>query len=151
GGGQRASGSRRAEMNFLDDVRRRAAAARRRIAFPETADERTRTAVAALAADGIVDPLLILDPAAPETHDATRALGLEVRDPSSDPFAEIAADRLVARRGKRITKEEAVGLLHTPLFYANALVADGQADGCVAGAVHTTGDVLKAALWMVGP
>ena len=42
-------------------------------------------------------------------------------------------------------------LLHTPLFFADALVADGQADGCVAGAVHTTGDVLRAALWLVGP
>jgi phosphate acetyltransferase len=27
----------------------------------------------------------------------------------------------------------------------------GRADGCVAGAVHTTADVLRAALWLVGP
>jgi phosphate acetyltransferase len=31
------------------------------------------------------------------------------------------------------------------------MVACGQADGCVAGAIHTTGDVLKASLWTVGP
>ena len=36
-------------------------------------------------------------------------------------------------------------------IFADALVALGQADGCVAGAVHTTGDVLRAALWLVGP
>jgi phosphate acetyltransferase len=29
-------------------------------------------------------------------------------------------------------------------------VASGEADGCVAGAVHTTGDVLRAAILMVG-
>jgi phosphate acetyltransferase len=138
-------------MNFLGDVRRRAAATRRRIVFPETADERIRAAVVALAADGIVDPVVILDPSAPDTHDATRALGVEIRDPASDPFAGVAADRLVARRGGRITNEEAVRLLHTPLFFADALVGDGQVDGCVAGAVHTTGEVLRAALWMVGP
>jgi phosphate acetyltransferase len=31
------------------------------------------------------------------------------------------------------------------------MVALGQADGCVAGAVHTTGEVLRAALQLVGP
>ena len=31
------------------------------------------------------------------------------------------------------------------------MVRLGQVDGCVAGAVHTTGDVLRAALWLVGP
>lgn len=138
-------------MSFLDDVRRRAAATRRRIVFPETADERTRAAVAALAADGIVEPIVILDPSAPESHAATRALGLDVRDPATDLFAGVAADHLYKRRDGRITKEAAVQLLHTPLFFADALVADGQADGCVAGAVHTTGDVLRAALWLVGP
>jgi phosphate acetyltransferase len=29
-------------------------------------------------------------------------------------------------------------------------VAAGEADGCVAGAVHTTADVIRAALWLVG-
>ncbi len=34
---------------------------------------------------------------------------------------------------------------------ADGLVALGEVAGCVAGAVHTTGDVLRAALWSVGP
>ena len=38
----------------------------------------------------------------------------------------------------------------TPLYFADGLVALGEADGCVAGAVHTTGDVMRAALWTVG-
>jgi phosphate acetyltransferase len=104
----------------------------------------------ALAAGGVVEPIVVLDPSAPESHAAARALGVEVRDPATDPFAGVAADRLVGRRGGRLTKQEADLLLHTSLFFADALVADGQADGCVAGAVHTTGDVLRAALWSVG-
>lgn len=138
-------------MNFLADVRRRAAEARRRIVFPESADERTRAAVVALAEQGIVEPVLILDPAAPETHAQAQAVGVEVRDPTNDPFVRRAVDHLLARRAARgLTKSEAIELLHTPLYFADALVADGQADGCVAGAVHTTGDVLRAALWAVG-
>jgi len=138
-------------MTFLADVHARAAASVRRIVFPEAHDERTRAAVIELHRRRIVEPILVLDPAMPDTHAAIRALGLEVRDPEVDDFAERAAARLRERRADRLTKDVAIELLHTPLFFADALVADGQADGCVAGATHTTGDVLRAALWIVGP
>jgi len=139
-------------MNFPDDVQARAAATPRTIVFPETADDRTRAALAALARRRIVDPVAILDPRAPDSHAAVRSLGVPVRDPATDPFRERAAEILFERRGsKGLTKTQALDLSHTPLFFADALVADGQADGCVAGAVHTTGDVLRAALWTVGP
>jgi phosphate acetyltransferase len=138
-------------MNFLADVRARAARTPRRIAFPESADERTLAAVADLAARRIVEPVLVLDPAHPETHAAVRAIGVEVRDPSTDDFTAAAVDRLLESRGQKgLTKPEAVALVHTPLFFADLLVAEGTVDGCVAGAVHTTGDVLRAALWTVG-
>jgi phosphate acetyltransferase len=139
-------------MSFLSDLHSRAAAAARRIVFPESADERTRTAVAELARREIVRPILLLDPAAPETHDAARAMGVEVIDPVRQPLPESALNEFLSRHGARgITKEEGRSTLHTPLHYADAMVALGQADGCVAGAVHTTGDVLRASLWLVGP
>ena len=138
-------------MSFLAGVQARAAASLRRIVFAESADERTRIAIAELARRRVVEPVVVLDPAAPETHDAVRRLGVEVRDPGTDPLADVIAERLYeARRAKGLTKTHAVELLHTPLFFADALVAAGEADGCVAGAVHTTGDVLRAALWTVG-
>ena len=37
-----------------------------------------------------------------------------------------------------------------PLNFAATLVALGEADGCVGGAVSTTADVIRAALWAVG-
>lgn len=138
-------------MTFLDDVLARAAAGVRRIVFPETADDRTRAAIMELARRKIVEPIAILDPSAPATHDMVRALGVEVRDPLTDPRAAGAAEALYEQRqGKRLTKPDAVALLHTPLYFADALVAAGDADGCVAGAMHTTGDVIRAGLWMVG-
>jgi len=96
--------------------------------------------------------VMVLDPAMPQSHAAVRALGVEVRDPRSDALASRAAERLAdARRAKGITNDDALRLLHTPLFFADAMVADGQVDGCVAGATHTTGEVMRAALWTVGP
>jgi phosphate acetyltransferase len=138
-------------MTFLADVHARAAASVRRIVFPEAHDERTRAAVVELHRRRMVEPVLVLDPTMPDTHADIRALGFEVRDPTTDDLAPRAAERLHERRADRLTKDAALELLHTPLFFADALVADGRADGCVAGATHTTGDVLRAALWIVGP
>ncbi|HEY9227850.1 MAG TPA: phosphate acetyltransferase [Gemmatimonadaceae bacterium] len=139
-------------MTFLADVQARASQTRRRIAFPETGDERTLIAATELARRRIVDPILILDPTLPESHARVRALGLEVKDPLTDPLALDAAHRLHGKRQhKGLTKEGALELLHTALYFADALVADGIVDGCVAGAVNTTADVIRAALLMVGP
>src|SRR5436853_169302 len=111
-------------MSFLDDVLARATAAVRRIVFPETADERTRAAIVELTKRRVVDAIAVLDPAAPDTHDAVRALGVEVRDPSTDAFTERAAESLHARRAaKGLTKDDAASLVHTPLYFADAMVA----------------------------
>ncbi|HEU4565377.1 MAG TPA: phosphate acetyltransferase [Gemmatimonadaceae bacterium] len=138
--------------SFLEYVRRRAAARLRRIVFPESADERTLTAVGALAAGGVVQPLLVLDPERPESHAAVRGLGVPVLDPLADPRADAVAAHLLARRGaKGMTPAAAAAFARTPLGFADGLVALGEVDGCVAGAVHTTADVMRAALWLVGP
>ncbi len=139
-------------MSFLETVRTRATASRRRLVFPESADERTRGAVEEIAHLGIADPILVLDPLAPETHDAVRRLGLAVVDPATDGRAERLAAELFAARSRRgMTPTRAAELARTPLYFADALVGWGDADGCVAGAAHTTADVLRAALWLVGP
>jgi len=139
-------------MTFLDSVQSRAARSRRKIVFAEGTDPRTRAAVAELARRRIVEPVVVLDPRHPETHADLRALGVAVRDPIGDPLVEQASEALFkAREARGLTKDRAVELLHTPLYFADAMVAAEEVDGCVAGAIHTTGDVLRSALWMVGP
>jgi phosphate acetyltransferase len=137
---------------FIDLVRARAARHPRRIVFPESADLRVRAAVELLARERIVEPIMVLDPSAPETHDAVRALGVETIDPITDPRqARTVADLLAARASKGLAEAAAVEFALKPLFFADALVRNGDADGCVAGCVHTTADVLRAALWLIGP
>ena len=139
-------------MTFLSDVQTRAASRVRRIVFPETADERTRAAIVELKTRGIVEPIAVLDPRFPETHDAVRRLGVETVDPLDHPMAALAVERFLATRlGQRLTRDDATALLETSLYFADALVANDVADGCVAGAVHTTGEVIRAGLWLVGP
>jgi phosphate acetyltransferase len=50
-----------------------------------------------------------------------------------------------------MTAEEAERLARTPLVAADALVRWGRVDGCVAGAVHTTAEVIRTAVMLVGP
>ena len=142
-------------MSFLDSVRVRASATRRRIVFPESADERTLTAVTELARQRVVAPVVVLDPERPDTHAAARGLqseGIEIIDPARDPRREWAVSELfAARRAKGLSEPDARKLVAQNLFFADALVRRGDADGCVAGATHSTADVLRAALWLIGP
>jgi phosphate acetyltransferase len=131
-------------VSFVDDIRARAAARPRRIVMPETDDPRTLDAARALAAAGVVHPVLIGPvPSVP---------GCEVVDPSLNGLSdEVAAELLRIRGPKGMTEEEAARQSRSRLLIADALVRWGRVDGCVAGAVHTTGDVIRAALWLVGP
>ena len=138
-------------MSFLAGVRTRAAARRRRIVFPEAADPRTVEAVRVLAELRIVEPVLITAGPVP-ANQRPRVNGVEAIDATDPAIARRTADSLFeARSAKGMTREKAESLAKDPLIAADAMVRRGEADGCVAGAVHTTGDVLRAALWLVGP
>jgi phosphate acetyltransferase len=138
-------------VTFLASLRERARANPRRIIFPESADERTLVAVRELSRAGIVEPVLVLDPARPDSHAAARALGVELVDPLTDSRRAAVAEHL-ARRRRDVGGSAVPALIDAddPLPFADALVAFGEVDGCVAGAVHTTAQVLRAALRCVG-
>lgn len=137
---------------FLDGVRGRAAALARRIVFPESSDPRTLEAVTTLMKQRIVKPVLLLDPAAPASHAAARATGAECIDPCKDPRrADVANTLFELRQAKGLTAEAAEKLSTDPLYFADYLVRIRAVDGCVAGAAHTTGDIMRAAFWLVGP
>jgi phosphate acetyltransferase len=108
--------------DFIDSIRARARAQLATIVFPESHDDRIVEAAAWLAKDGLVRPVLVLDPFKPETHARASASG---------------AATVMAEDG-------------TPLEFADRLVASGDFDGCVAGASYATADVLRAALRLIG-
>ncbi|MGH7554664.1 MAG: phosphate acetyltransferase, partial [Longimicrobiales bacterium] len=70
-----------------------------------------------------------------------------VIDPHDDACRDEFAEQLAGLRAHRgITENAARALLDDPLFFGAMLVRAGIADGSVAGAARTTGDVLRAAL-----
>jgi phosphate acetyltransferase len=143
-------------MSFLNDVHERARLWRRRIVLPEGEDDRTLHAALRLAREDLTEPI-VLGP--PETNQRLRQLAgdgaalrrVQVADPAADSRREHLAAHLWERRHARgLTEQDALELISDPLFFGALLVATGEADGCVAGAVRTTGDALRAAFWSVG-
>jgi phosphate acetyltransferase len=132
-------------VSFLQSLQVRAAATPRRIVFPESSDPRTLEAVAELARRGVVAPVLVGD----GPGDDTSCEWIDLR--RNGLVEEVAAELLRIRGPKGMTEAQAAEQARSPLLVADALVRWGRADGCVAGAVYTTAEVIRAALWIVGP
>ena len=107
-------------MTFVEQIRLRASGLKRRIVFPESGDERVLSAAREIARTGMATPLLVVD-------------GEPLRD-------------AVTRAGLQAIMVEG----SSPLEFAHRLVAAGDADACVAGAVYTSADVLRSAIRNVG-
>ena len=142
--------------DFIADVRARARATPRTIAFAECADPRTHAAVATLLEEAVVRPVLVADAPALAAHgpvlESMAARGAIIERVDDPRRRERTVERLLARRAaKGMTEAQAREHARSALMAADAMVGAGEVDGCVAGAVHTTADVIRAALWLVGP
>jgi phosphate acetyltransferase len=136
---------------FVEDLRRRAAASGRQVVLSEGDDPRVREAARSMVALEMRVTLLGGRDTATWAH--AQAPGLLVRDPTTDPDRERVAAHLLARRPEKAggTVENARRFAAEPLLFAASLVALGEADATVGGAVATTADVLRAAFWALGP
>ena len=134
-------------MRDLDAILEHAAARPRRIVFAESDDPRVREAAETLARRRICEPLLL------DTGNARQAAvsrSIEWVGGLADDAA-IGASLDEAWAGRAIDPAERASRAREPLHRAAALVRAGLADGCVAGAVHATSDVIRAALRVIRP
>ncbi|TVP75510.1 MAG: phosphate acetyltransferase [Gemmatimonadales bacterium] len=142
-------------MTFLEDVRNRARNRPRRIVLPEGDDPRTLKAVAEIQSEGLAVPVVLGDPA--RVRDGLAGAGgdpdsLEVVDPRvTEGTAPLSSHLWTRQRSRGMTEGQAREDVRDPLLRGALMVATGRADGSVAGAAHSTADVLRAALRAVGP
>ena len=123
-------------MTFRADLLARARARKARIVLCEGDDPRVRAAAERLRKEGIAEPIL---------------LGEGGLSPSRDPRLGRIAKYLRERRPDEIRDGvHALDVAADPATFGAALVALGEAEGAVAGAVLTTREVLRAALWGIG-
>jgi phosphate acetyltransferase len=123
-------------MSFRDRLLERAARRGARVVLCEGTDPRVQEAAERLRARKVVEPVIIGGP------------GL---DPAKDGRLGRIAQFLRERRPDRVRDGvHALDLAADPVHFGAALVALGEAEGCVAGATCPTGDVVRAALWAIG-
>ena len=124
-------------MKFREEILSRAAKIRPRLVFPEGGEPRVDEALVEIEKRGIAETIVIG--------------GKKGIDPTKDPRLGRVAQHLRERRPDKVPDDATAAELATdPLRFAASLVAIGEADGCVSGAVATTGDVIRAGLLALG-
>ncbi|MDR1356182.1 MAG: phosphate acetyltransferase [Tannerellaceae bacterium] len=141
-------------MDLIQSILARAKANRQRIVLPEGTEKRTLVAADRLLEDEVADILLIGNPS--EIEKLSASYGLEhigkatFIDPYDHPKKAAYADLLhQLRRKKGMTPEAAAILTENPLYLGCLMIKAGDADGEIAGALNTTGDVLRPALQII--
>lgn len=135
-------------QRLVEDARR----ANRRIVLPEGTEPRTITAAAIAQERGIARCVLLGAP--DQVNEQARKLGvklpgsIEIIDPAA--VSERYLDGLVERRkAKGMTRERAQEELSDSIMVGTMMMAQGEADGLVSGAVHTTAHTIRPALQLI--
>ena len=141
-------------MELLDRIKQNARNHNKRIVLPEGYEERTIKAADIAIQEGLAQIILIGDPSEIKSH--SQKLGLNyiskatLIDPKSHPKKDHYIDMMVElRKSKGLTREEASKLIEEPLYLGVLMIKNGDADGEVSGADHSTGDVLRPAFHYV--
>ena len=141
-------------MSLFEKMTAKAKAMPQRIVLPESLEPRTLTAADRIIADGIAKIILIGNKA--EILKKAEELGLKNIGQATfvDPADPAVIDKYAPlfyelRKSKGISMEDARKTTANPLYLGCLLIKSGDADGQVAGAQNTTGNVLRAAFQVI--
>ena len=141
-------------MNLFEQLALKAKNNPQRLVLPEGAEPRTLQAADRVIAEGLATITLIGKK--DEILAKAAELGLKniekanIVDPDDREFTEPYAELFYElRKSKGITMEEARLTTANPLYLGCLMVKAGDADGQVAGAMNTTGNVLRAAFQVI--
>lgn len=141
-------------MGLMEEIIGRAQANKQRIVLPEGTEERTLKAADQLLGDNVADIILIGQTA--QITDLAKKFELKhigkatIIDPLSNDCKDTYANLLLElRKAKGMTREQAYKLVENPLYLGCLMIKNGDADGEIAGAENTTGDVLRPALQII--
>lgn len=141
-------------MSAIDKIKQKAKSNVMHIVLPEGSEPRTVQASRKIVDEGIARVTLLGDPdeikkVAAET--GTDLTGIAIINPkASDKTESYTGILYELRKAKGLTEEEAKKtVMENPLFYGALMVKTGDANGMVAGAINSTGNVLRAALQVI--
>lgn len=140
-------------MDLLAGFRKRASENRKSIVLPEGNEPRIIKAAASILEEGIADLYLLGE--VEKIRSRARDLGVSIdgatliNPAESELLEEFGKLFYELRKHKGITEEEARSQVVNPLYFGTMLVHTGRAAGMVAGAINSTGDVLRPAFQII--
>ncbi|HOA54239.1 MAG: phosphate acetyltransferase [Bacillota bacterium] len=135
-------------MKFLEQISERAKKDIKTIVLPESSDIRTIKAAAMVQEKGIARIVLVGKEAEIKRLAGDLDIsGAVIVDPETSPdFDRYAQELYELRKSKGMTPEQARELVKDELYWGVMMVKMGDADGMVAGAIHSTAETLRPAL-----
>lgn len=137
---------------FRYQMMARARAANKRIVLPEGNEPRTIAAAAICENKGIARCVLLAKKAEVEAVAQAKGItlpaSLEIIDPDSIRERYIAP-MVELRKSKGLTPEQAAEQLQDTVVLGTMMLATGDVDGLVSGAVHTTANTIRPALQLI--
>lgn len=143
-------------MSIIQTIRSWAKETKASIVLPESEDERTLRAADEILREDLLKPILIGNPDKVFAHAASLGLSLSptkirvIDIEQSEKKFDYANEFFTMRKAKGLTFEDAKKAIDNRLFFGAMMVHRGEADGCVAGAVSTTADVMRAGIQVIG-
>ena len=141
-------------MELIEKVRNNAKKNLKKIVLPEGYEPRVLKAAAFLNKEKLVAPVLIGDQQKVKQICAENNInsdGIEVVNPeSAKDIGTIGQEYYELRKHKGVKPETAQETVKNTLFYGAFMVRHGDVSGAVAGSINTTGDVMRAAIQIVG-
>ena len=141
-------------MALIEQLVAKAKSNKQRIVLPEGTEERTLKAADRVLAEGIADLILLGDTEEIKElatkNDLQHIAKATIIDPRNHGKKEEYAQLLAQLRAKKgVTIESARSIVENPLYLGSLIIKSGDADGQLAGARNTTGDVLRPALQII--
>ena len=137
-------------MSFIENIKEKAKQQIKTIVLPEGNDIRTLKAAATVLAEKYANLIIlgdkdkILDEANKNNLDISKA---EIINPSeSEKYETYVQSFYELRKAKGMTIEKARETLKDETYFGMMMVKNGDADGLVSGACHSTSDTLRPAL-----
>jgi phosphate acetyltransferase len=138
-------------MNLFEKLSNQAKSDVKTIVLPESSDIRTIEAASKLSTQGYANIILIGN----ETDIKTLGKDFDLSSltiidhVNSDKFEKYAEAFFELRKAKGISMDQAREAIKDDLYFSAMMVKLGDADGMVAGAIHSTADTLRPALQIV--
>lgn len=141
-------------MDFISSIRAKVKeSGKKRIVFPEGEDPRILSAAAFLSNEQLSDSIILgseneISKIAEENN--LNINNIKIIDLPSTEKTEYVNQYFELRKHKGMDLNKAKETMSNPLFYGAMMIRNNQADCAVAGSINSTGNVLRAAIQVIG-